>query len=944
MEKASPEQTQMNFPNKTELLETIFQTAQEAIVVTRDRIVKYINPEFTVLFGYTEDEVIEKNLEDLIRPMSSRSKAESDQIGIKLAAGERIEYETVRFTKHGRLIHVLVRLSPIFVNDELVGGYSLYTDISKRKRVQDDLKKAYDELEIRVEQRTKELKESEKRFRDLYEHSLDAIIMHEKGIIIDVNKSMCQLLGYSKENLLNMQVIDLHPLEDRDALREEIKLRDKFIQFETRWVKADGSSIDVEINSNKIDAEGHIYLVIARNITERKEGEKKLAMSEEMNRVLVQNIAITLNLIDTNYTLLIANTASAEKRGLTAINILGRKCYEVFENRDSVCPHCLGAKAIETGLPQKEEITVTVPDAGLADMEFQAFPVFGKGGKVTAFIETVRDVTEAKRLATEFKKAKEAAVQANTAKSQFLANMSHEIRTPLNGVMGVLNLLLATNPDNEQLDLIDTGKRSADNLLTIINDVLDFSKIEAGELDLELLNFNLRTAIAEVLELPAIQAHNKGLEIAYSIHEDIPALLKGDPGRLRQILLNLISNAIKFTEKGEILVKALLVSEKEGRVTIRFEVIDTGIGIPQDKQEMIFEAFKQTDASTTRMYGGTGLGLSISKRLSELMGGEIGVTSEPGKGSTFWFTVQFDKQADFGEEKPITPVDIRGKRFLVVDDNKTNQMILKGYIEAWGCFCDLADSAEMALSMMNAVAKVNAPFDAILIDMQMPVMDGADLGKCIKNDPVLKDNTIIMLTSQGIRGDASRMEKIGFAAYLTKPIRRSHLFDCLMNVLSRETRKGHENRRQIVTRYTISEEKRKKTRILLVEDNIINQKLALKLIEKFGFKADSAANGKEAIKALESFRYDIVLMDIQMPEMDGLEATRIIRDPSSSVIDHSVKIIAMTAHAMQGDRDRCINAGMNDYTIKPIRPQELLDAIERQIEKISLTDPSSDLI
>jgi two-component system, sensor histidine kinase and response regulator len=938
MEKPSPEHTQVLFPDKPELLETIFLTAQEAIVVTKNRMVKYVNPEFTAMFGYTEDEVIDRNIDDLIRPVTARGIAESDQIGIKLAAGERMEYESVRRTKDGRLIHVLVRLSPIFANDELVGGYSLYTDISKRKHAQNELKKAYDELELRVDQRTKELKESEKRSRDLFENSLDAIIIHKNGTLIDVNNSMCQLLGYKKERLLGMVVIELHPPEDREALLKEVETRENFLQFETRWLKADGSLIDVEINSNQIDVEGQIYLVIARNITERKEAEKRIALSEEMNRVLVQNIDITLNLIDTNYNLLIANTASAEKRGLMAVNILGRKCYEVFENRDSVCPHCLGIKAIETGRPQKDEITVTVPGAGFADMEFQAFPVFGKGGKVTAFIETVRDVTQAKKDATEFKKAKEVAIQANTAKSQFLANMSHEIRTPLNGVMGVLNLLLSTNPDTEQLDLIDTGKRSAENLLTIINDVLDFSKIEAGELDLETLNFNLRTAIAEVVELPAIQAHNKGLEIAYDIHADIPSLLKGDPGRLRQILLNLIGNAIKFTEKGEILVKALMVSEKEGRVTIRFEVCDTGIGISQDKQEMIFEAFKQTDASTTRMYGGTGLGLSISKRLAELMGGEIGVTSEPDKGSTFWFTVQFEKQIDIIDEKPITPVDVRGKRFLVVDDNKTNQVILKGYIEAWGCFCDLADSGEMAISMMNAVAKVNAPFDAVLIDMQMPVMDGAELGRRIKNDPTLKNTTIIMLTSQGIRGDASRMEKIGFAAYLTKPVRRSHLFDCLMNILSRETRKDLDNRRKIVTRYTISEERRKNTRILLVEDNIINQKLALKLIEKFGFKTDCAANGKEAIKALETFRYDIVLMDVQMPEMDGLEATRIIRDPGSKVIDHNIKIIAMTAHAMQGDRDRCINAGMNDYTIKPIRPQELLEAIERQIEKISSTE------
>jgi len=321
----------------------------------------------------------------------------------------------------------------------------------------------------------------------------------------------------------------------------------------------------------------------------------------------------------------------------------------------------------------------------------------------------------------------------------------------------------------------------------------------------------------------------------------------------------------------------------------------------------------------------------ISKRLAELMGGETGVESEIGKGSTFWFTALFEKQPHAEEKILAPPPDIRGKRFLLVDDNRTNLEILRGYMQAWGCFCDVASSGEMALSLMNAVAKVNAPFDAVIIDMRMPGMDGSELGKRIKSDPQLKSTAMIMLTSLGMRGDASRMEKIGFAAYLTKPVRRSQLFDCLITVLSDKPKETLDKKPSIVTRYTISEEKRNKTRILIVEDNIINQKLALRIIEKFGFRVDAAANGREALSALESFKYDVVLMDVQMPEMDGFEATKIIRNPQSNVIDHEIPIIAMTAHAMKGDRKRCIDAGMNDYVSKPIKPQELLKAIEKHL-------------
>lgn len=543
------------------------------------------------------------------------------------------------------------------------------------------------------------------------------------------------------------------------------------------------------------------------------------------------------------------------------------------------------------------------------------------------------EIDERKKIERKLEKAIKDAELANKSKSEFLANMSHEIRTPLNGVMGVLNLLLTTDLNNEQLDLVETGKRSSDNLLTVINDILDFTKIEAGALDLEIINFNLRNSIEEVVELPAMMAHDKRVEFIYEIKHDTPNLLKGDPGRLRQILLNLTNNAIKFTSKGEVVLRVFAVKETNKAVKIRFEVKDTGIGIPDDKKDLIFDAFKQSDSSTTRQYGGTGLGLSISKKLTKLMDGEIGVESIYGEGSTFWFTALFKKQTKTKEENNFTPTSIREKRFLLVDDNKTNLEILKGYLESWGCFCDTVESGEMALTLMNAVAKVKAPFDAAILDMRMPGMDGAELGQRIKSNPSLKDTNLIMLTSQGLRGDASKMEKIGFSAYLTKPIRRSQLFDCLVNILSSNEKTKKDRNKNIVTKYSVSDERRQNTRILVVEDNIVNQKIAVRMIEKFGFQAEVAANGKEALKALETFKYDIVFMDIQMPEMDGLEATKKIRDPESKVLDHNVNIIAMTAHAMKKDQDICIEAGMNDYTPKPIQPQDLINKIEKYLSK-----------
>jgi two-component system sensor histidine kinase/response regulator len=667
-------------------------------------------------------------------------------------------------------------------------------------------------------------------------------------------------------------------------------------------------------------------VVVMHDITEQKLAERALLESKERIKLFVKHTPAAVAMLDSEMRYVLTSQRWLTDYKLGEQDIIGRSHYELFPDIPERWKE-IHRRGLRGEVIKCDEDPFPRQDGTTEWLRWEMHPWRDNQGEIGGIIFFTEVITRRKEMEVELKNARDAALESARMKSEFLANMSHEIRTPMNGVMGMTEMLLDTRLDDFQRESAETIKASADSLLNIINDILDFSKIEAGKLNFETIDFDLRNTVEGTVELFVEQAANKRVELATLVNSDVPTDLLGDPGRLRQILTNLIGNAVKFTAQGEIFVRVFKEEETQDTVRLGFSVCDTGIGIKPETQKYLFQAFVQADGSTTRKYGGTGLGLAISKQLIELMNGDITVESEPDKGSTFTFTAEFKKQIVPAEKKS-PRADLTGIRVLIVDDNQTNRKILRYQTESRGMIADEAENGATAFAKLREASRAGNPFDLAILDLMMPEMDGFELAHFIKKDFSISDVRLILMPSFGQRGHGKIARQAGIAGYLIKPVKQTDLFTCIADVLGEPEMPKETNAPALVTRHTLKAKRAgENKRILIAEDNAVNQRVASLQLERLGYETDIVENGRLALEALDRREYSLVLMDCQMPEMDGYEATAEIRRRQQN--GRRIPIIAVTANAMQGEREKCLAAGMDDYLAKPFKQKDL-DALIKQ--------------
>jgi PAS domain S-box-containing protein len=917
------------------------------LAICGERVVVHINDMAARLFGYAREELTGRDALELIAEehRGGALAAFDGRTGKDPATPTRTSWEWSGLHRDGSVIPLEFAAEAVRTES---GPFLLIAvrDLSPQRKVEESLRATADALTDEVSQRLADLqheinqrkrveaalRDSEVLYHSLVE-TLPVCVLRKdvQGRFTYVNKAFCQISGKTPAEMIGKVDFDIYPAE----LAEKFRSDDRYVMETDRTLRqverndSEGRTRWVEVWKTPVhDSSGYIIgtQAVFWDITARKQAELDLNHERYLLHCLMDNLPESLFFKDAQGRFERVSRALALRAGLrTPAEAVGKTEADLFppaiarQSAEDDAAILSGGRSLVTRV--EEEVWA---DGRRSWQATSRLPMKDETGAVIGTFGMSFDITQQKLAERALFEAKEAAEAASRAKSAFLANMSHEIRTPLNAIIGMAELVLDTGLSSTQREYIGIVRQSGESLLAIVNDILDFSKIEAGKLDLEAVPFDVRELLGDTLKTLSVRAHGKGLELACRVAPDVPRQLVGDPGRLRQIVMNLVGNSIKFTSSGEVIVGVELLETRDDKSVLQFSVRDTGVGIPPEKHHRIFEAFEQADSSTTRRFGGTGLGLAIVSRLVALMEGRISVDSELGRGSTFRFTCSLGVSNGELPATELTPEQLLGLKVLIIDDNATNRLILMEMLTAWKMSPTAVESAEAGLGAVSVGETSNSPFGLVLVDAHMPGMDGFDFAGRLRTTQAVSRPVVMMLTSGDRPDDIRRCEELGLAAYLIKPVKQSELFDAIVATMV--------NRSTMVSAaappVTGHLKPNRPLNVLVADDSLVNQKLARGLLQRWGHSILTANDGREAIAAYRSHEVDLILMDVQMPDIDGLEATRLIRELETGSRRH-VPIVAMTAHAMKGDRERCLSSGMDGYISKPVRSQELFDVVEQ---------------